>query len=53
VNERIVFTGAADDGAQLLVESFRAEPEVMLVSTRPAPIARWGPPLECTKEDNA
>jgi hypothetical protein len=50
--ERIVFTGEADDGTELRVEWYPAEPEVVLVSTRRSVVDFWSPPTECTKEDH-
>jgi hypothetical protein len=52
VNERIVFVGGVDDGTQFLVEWYGSEPEVVFVSARPSPFARWGAPVECTKEES-
>jgi hypothetical protein len=49
---RLVFTGEGDAGRQVMVEWWPGDDaEVLYVSTRPSPFARWSPPVECTKQE--
>jgi hypothetical protein len=52
MSDRIVFTGEAVDGTQVLVEWFPGDDaEVVYVSTRPSSYARWSAPVECVKRN--